>query len=132
MEWDFKQGYSVAKDLILLAAVVYTWWSNREKVTARRFAALEKEVATRITSEALRSMEKEREAGCDLHEQRTKTIELDLKRIENELRHVPNHNDLSRIHGRIDEMHGSLRELAGGVKGLGHQMNLVLEELIKR
>lgn len=129
---DWKLVYSFVKDLLLLAALFYTWWSNREKVTARRFAALEKDVGSRITAEALRTMEKEREAGCDQHEQRTKSIELELKCIENELRHVPNHNDLSRIHGRIDEMHGALRELAGGVKGLGHQMNLVLEELIKR
>lgn len=132
MDFDWKLIYSVTKDILLLAAVVYTWWCNREKVTARRFEALEKDVAERVTNAALKAMEVEREASCDRHEERTHKIETDLARIGNELRHMPNHNDLARIHGRIDDVHGSVREQTGLVKGISHQVNLILEEMVKR
>lgn len=132
MEIDWRMAYSVAKDVLLLAAVIYTWWCNREKVTARRFEALEKDVSVRVTAEALKAVEVEREANCNLHEQRTRKIEQDVARIGNELRHMPNHNDLARIHGRIDEVHGSVREQTGLVKGISHQVNLILEEMVKR
>jgi hypothetical protein len=124
--------YSVAKDVLLLAAVIYTWWCNREKVTARRFEALEKDVSKRVTDEALKAIEHEREANCDLHEQRTRKVEQDVARIGNDIRHMPNHADLARIHGRIDEVHGSVREQTGLVKGIGHQVNLILEAMVNK
>lgn len=131
MEIDWRMTYNVAKDLLLLAAVVYTWWCNREKVTARRFEALEKDVADRITAAALKAVEAERDANCERHEERTHKLETDLARIGSELRHMPSHADLARIHGRIDEVHGSVREQTGLVKGIGHQVNLILEAMVK-
>lgn len=132
MEIDWRMAYSVAKDVLLLAAVAYTWWCNREKVTARRFEALERDVAKRVTDEALKAVENEREANCDLHELRTRKLEQDVARIGNDIRHMPNHADLARIHGRIDEVHGSVREQTGLVKGIGHQVNLILEAMVKQ
>jgi hypothetical protein len=132
MELDWRMVYGIVKDLLLLAAVFYTWWCNREKVTARRFEALEKDVSKRVTDEALKAIEHEREANCDLHEQRTRKVEQDLARIGNDIRHMPNHADLARIHGRIDEVHGAVREMSGSVKGIGHQVTLILEEMLKR
>lgn len=132
MEIDWRMTYSVAKDVLLLAAVIYTWWCNREKVTARRFEALEKDVSKRVTDEALRSLDAQRDASCDRHEERTHKLETDLARIGNELRHMPSHADLARIHGRIDEVHGSVREQTGLVKGIGHQVNLILEAMVKQ
>lgn len=129
---DLNEAYRYGKDVLLYGAVVYTWWKNREKVTAARFAVLEKEVASRITAEALRVIELERSDSCKLHDARTKALEEDLIRIGSEVRGLPKHNDLAQIHGRINEINGALHEVSGGVKALGHQMNLVLEELIKR
>ena len=132
MEIDWSLTRDLFRDCVLAAVGIYTWWCNREKVTARRFEALEKDVARRVTDEALRTLNKERDDDCAAHEARTQKMEMDLARIGSELRHMPSHNDLARLHGRIDEMHGALREQNGLVKGIGHQVNLILEEMMKR
>lgn len=139
MEWDLKTVYGIGKDIVLLAAVLYTWWANREKVTAKLFADfkdsvanLEKDVSQRITTDALKAIDKERAAICDRHKERTDRNERELIRLAGEINSLPDHKDLARIHARIDEMSKSLGEITGEVKSIGHQVSLVLEELIKR
>ena len=127
--WKF--WFDVLQLLGTLALGIYVWWSNREKVTARRFATLEREVAVRVTAEALKTIEGDRLANCKQHDARTKKLEMDLTRIDSNLKHMPSHDDLSRIHSRIDEVHGSVREQTGLVKGIDHQVTMILEAMVK-
>lgn len=117
---------------IVAANFVYTWWVNREKVTAKRFAALEQQVAERLSAARHEEMEAENSAECRSHRDRTAQIAQEVHRIDNELRHLPNHNDIGRIHARMDELNGALREMIGGMKALNNSVALINEHLLSQ
>ena len=120
--------------LVVIAGgnIVYTWWSNREKVNSKRFAKLEEDVKARITSGALAAIEKEREGNCERHRSRTSSIEGEIKRLDSDIKHLPGKEDISRVHSRIDEVLGSTNNLGGEMRVIARQVDLVLEELMRR
>ncbi len=114
-------------DVIVLAAVVanvgYTWWSNREKVNARRFSALEKQVSERLAIETHNGLEKEQQVKCGQHRERTGQVEQEMRRMESEIRHMPTSRDLAALSGKLENIEGSL-------KGLTRAVDLMNEHLL--
>jgi len=117
---------------IVAANFVYTWWVNREKVTAKRFTALEAQVAERLSVIKHDEIDAENAAECRIHRERTDLIGQEMRRIDSELRHLPNHNDIGRIHARMDELNGALREMVGGMKALNNSVALINEHLLSQ
>jgi hypothetical protein len=126
--WSFWREIIVLGGLV--ANIVYTWWINREKVTAKRFAALEKDVAQRVTKADLEAIVANQGAPCRTHLSRTIGLEDRATRAELEIKHLPNHADLAKLSSRIEEIHADLHEIAGGVSGLRRAVDLMNEYLI--
>jgi hypothetical protein len=83
--------------------LLYVWWSNREKVTAKRFQLLERRL------DLLEADIKVRQP-CGNHDRMEAN---DVKLFEN-----------------LDRLHGDIRELCGNVKGISKQLVLVNEHLL--
>ncbi|MGE4334543.1 MAG: DUF2730 family protein [Pigmentiphaga sp.] len=86
----FNVGYSVG----LLALGVYTWWVNREKVTASRFSGLEtrmQRVETRLAN--LPTCASHSKMDQDIDE-----VKGAVKRIEGRMEGIGNALDLIQTH----------------------------------
>lgn len=129
---DWKLAYGIFRDVLLVVVMIYTWWGNREKVTAKRFTSLEKQVAERLSTQAHQMLDEEQKKVCEAHTRRTNQSEQDLRRIEGEIKHLPSQADIGRLHARIDEVFGLVKDLGGEMKGSRRQLDLVLEELLRR
>lgn len=110
---------------------IYSWWTSREKVTARRFADLEKEVTQRVTNAALEKIDERREALCLLHLERTSKLEMLVAQNRSDITHLPGHDNLNKIHGRVDAVQKELSTMNGRLEGIGHTVNLINEFLIR-
>jgi hypothetical protein len=118
--------------IIFAAQFVYTWWSNREKVSAKRFATLERQVSERLAIETHNGLQKEQDSKCAQHRERTDKVEGDTTRLKLEVRHLPSHKDISALSYTISELHGSIQHFAGRLEGLGRAVDLVNEFLISQ
>lgn len=116
----------------LIVIGVYTWWANSNKATNKRFARLEAEVRSRVTSDALDGLEKERQTNCGLHRNRTSSIEKELQGISGEIKHLPKQEDVARVHARMDSVSNEMNQVVGELKATRRQLDLVLEELLRR
>lgn len=111
--WIF--AFSIFQFLWSTALGIYVWWSNKEKVTNKRF---------------------------DLQDKRITAIDTNIVKIESDLKHphCTRHDDLEARQGksnetynlRLDALHGDIRELTGCVKGLNRAVDLMNEYLINR
>lgn len=114
-------------DVIVIIAVagntVYTWFANREKVNATRLKAHEAKVNEKLT---------EHESRCSRHRELTGSLEGSLGRLQTEVHHLPSQADIGRVHARMDEVYGLVKGLDGELKGSRRQLDLVLEELLRR
>ena len=126
MDYDgMRFWFDVAQLIGTLLIAVYVWWSNREKVTAGRFLKLEKEVAERITSEAL-------DKRCATHLERTARAESTITQIKAEVTHLPSHHDLEQLSLRIGTLGGQMERLSGRLEGINRAVDLVNEFLINQ
>lgn len=128
---DWKLVYSVLKDIVLLIAVIYTWWANRDKVRTQRLTDLETKIGDRVTKQALDAIEVARLRRCDSHLERTDAIEGRLDHFEGEFKHLPGRKEIGELYKRLDGLNGSLERLAGRVEETNHQGRLVLETLLR-
>ncbi len=103
----------------------YSWWANREKVNAKRFASLEEEVRSRVTSEALKVIHKERDALCSKHQVRTEALETTL-------RGAPTRSEISNLTHEISVLTSKLGRLEGRLDGLNRVADLINEFLINQ
>jgi len=111
---------------------IYSWWATREKVTGRRFAALEKEVAKkRVTDIALKGIDAVREKRCLDHLNKTHKLELSAKGIEVEIKNMPGQKSVDELHGRITDLAKEVSKMDGSVKGLTNQVALISEYIMK-
>lgn len=110
---------------------IYSWWNNREKVTGRRFAALENEVSKRVTDTALKQIDAAREKRCSDHRLQTRKLELTVKGIEVEIENMPGQNSINDLHGRVTDLAKSVSKMDGSLKGLSNQVNLIHEYIMK-
>lgn len=99
--WAF--WFSVFQFVFNIALAFAVWWSNREKVTTKRFGQLEGRMAGMETKIAALPV-------CGNHQ-----------RMED--------ND-TRLFQRLDSLHGDIRELVGGVKGLTNSLELINQHLL--
>jgi chromosome segregation ATPase len=141
-EWKFYL------DIVVLIGVIgNTWWSNREKVTSRRFAKLEEEVVKRATTavtEALTQRTTEVETclknipgNCTGHKDMTTRVdghndrlgqhkELIVK-MEGEFKSLPKKDDLEAVYERVNNVSNQMADLrsevgkiSGALPGLTH------------
>jgi len=125
--------------LIGIAVIgIYTWWSNREKVSLGRFDKLEKEMTQRVTTQALENIDAKREARCALHQERTNKLEMNVALNRTGIDNLPGHANLAELHERVDEVHGritaaqgQIANLSGQVKGMNHTVDLIHEWVLK-
>lgn len=128
--WRF--WFDVAQVAATVFIAGYVWWTNREKVNAKRFATLEKEVAERVTNTALTAVNRERDRQCERHQERTDKVEEDVTRVALEVRHLPSHKDIAALSNHISGLHGSIERFSGRLEGLGRAVDLINEFLISQ
>lgn len=155
--WKFYMDLSQLAGTV--AVFIYVWWSNREKVTSKRFAVLEKEVAERVKLQCFSALEQavtervkqtdlkeslsERNKQCLLHKQdikqyeqetgeRIRTNEKKIERIGAEIRNLPQHRHITELSVRVEQLHGDVHEVIGALPGLKRAVDLMNEFLINR
>ncbi|PLX97309.1 MAG: hypothetical protein C0621_00155 [Desulfuromonas sp.] len=131
-DWDWKLIYGVFKDILLLAALLYTWWSNRQKVTRNKIKALEDKVNAGLSVSAHEGIEEKRTKTCQQHQARTGELERALDKINVEIEHLPSQDDIARIHARMDGIGDGVNTIVGEMKATRRQVDLVLEEMMRR
>ncbi|MGE4545827.1 MAG: DUF2730 family protein [Pedobacter sp.] len=133
MDYEALRFWRDAVLAVLMAAnFIYTWWVNREKVNARRFKSLEDKVADKQDREEAKKATAEYEDRCLRHRERTGSIEGALGRLQTEVHHLPSQADIGRVHARMDDVLGLVKELGGNMQASRRQLDLVLEELLRR
>ena len=102
------QGVRIIFDFIeffvLCGLAIYTWLSNRHKVTQESVVAVNTKVndlGTRVTT------------------------------LETQVENLPSDDDLIRIHKRLDSTGNILAETVGKLKGTCHTVNLISEKLMR-
>ena len=128
--WQF--WFNVFQLLGLVALGIYTWWRDREKVTAKRFKLLEDQVKDRPTRKELDEKEKEQAVTCGKHQDRTRETETSLRAVAVELQHLPSQADIGKVHSRMDAVSREMNQALGELKAATRQLDLVLEELLRR
>lgn len=139
--WKFY--LDLLRDVGFVVMGIYVWWSNREKVTSRRFAALEKEVAERIKHSDLERAKEQRDKQCLLHQQDIKDFEKGnlsrlgdaektIERIGGEIRNLPQHRHIQELSGRVEQINGGVEKVAGRLDGLARAVDLMNEFLINQ
>lgn len=109
----------------LVALGLYSWWRDREKVTAKRFQALEKDVATRVTAADLKSMEEKQAERCGRHKARTGQLEMDVRQLPGRAEIVGLSSDIRALTEKMGRMEGRL-------EGLNRLADLINEHLINK
>ena len=123
---------NVAQMIFTAALGCYVWWTNRAKVTAARFATLEKQVAERVEKTALDAMDAERDNRCAQHRERTARAEMTIARMESDIKHLPSHHVIETLSTRISDLQGSLKEVSGRLSGINRAVDLMNEFLLNQ
>ncbi len=127
--WRFWMG--VAQLVGTLAIGVYVWWTNREKITNKRFRALEKDVAKKTSEAAVQSLIEKHVPGCP---NAAKAVAMDSKltRLEAELRSMPGRTEIQHLNDNIAELSNDLGKLHGKLGGINRAVDLINEFLINQ
>jgi hypothetical protein len=140
-EWKFWLDVMV---LVGVAANTgYTWWTNREKVTNRRFKAQEDEIAA-IKSmlgniPATCSKHAKNEGRLDGHNDRLAQHKELLTSIETEFKHLPKRDDLEKVYERINKVSSQMADLkaevgkiSGAMLGITHITEMINDFLVQQ
>jgi len=111
---------------------VYVWWANREKVTATKFAELEKKVAARIQTTDHKIVEDKRNADCLRHQTKMGELELNIGRIGSEVRNMPSRQEMAVLSHDINDLTNQLGQLKGRLEGINRVADLINEFLINQ
>ena len=111
---------------------LYVWWTNRQKVTAARFLALERQVAERVTTQALDAADTKRDERCDKHRQRTSLVEKNVIELQSELDHLPTQQQFNELNRSILALNGELKNTVGRLEGINRAVDLINEFLINQ
>lgn len=128
--WKFF--LDLAQMLGTVGIAIYVWWTNREKVTSQRFAALEKEVAERIKKSDLEEADRDRETLCNQHKQKTAELEKNYAALHIEVTRLPDRRELAKLDSSIKELTEKLGNLDGRISGLNRVADLMNEFLINQ
>lgn len=118
--------------LIVMLNAFYTWWSNREKVTASRFAALEKEVAGRVTRDELENAKKVRDGHCETHRCETKRLEHTYNALHLEVGKLPTRSEMKDLSDSMRDLTSKIGNLDGRMSGINRAVDLINEFLIEQ
>lgn len=156
---EYKFYLDIAVLMVVVCNTGYTWWSNREKVTSRRFVKLEEEVVKRATTavtEALTQRTGEIEAclknipgtcsghrdmntRVDGHNDRLGQHKELIVKIEGEFKSLPKKEDLDAVYNRVNKVNdqiGDLRKEVGKIEGiipgLTHITDMMNEFLLRQ
>jgi hypothetical protein len=116
----------------LIALGAYSWWRDREKVTSKRFAALERQVSDRLSNTAHTSIEEKRDSDCLAHKARTTEIEMVINRVGSEIRNMPSRQEMAGLSHDITLLTSQIGRLEGRLEGLNRVADLMNEFLINR
>jgi hypothetical protein len=119
----------------------YVWWSNREKVTNRRFKAQEDKITaieTKIGNVPLNcSSHLKTESRLDGHNDRLSQHKELLSRIESEFKYLPKSSDLEKVYERINKIAGQMSDMkadvgkiSGAMPGLTHITEMINDFLL--
>lgn len=128
--WRF--WFDVMQVAGLFAIGTLSWWFNREKVTAKRFKALEDDVKARVTVAALAELEEKRAVRCELHSRRVSDAEGAISRVGTELRNMPSRDELGRLNDGIAHLSEKLGKVEGRLDGINRAADLMNEFLINQ
>ena len=136
-EWKFYLDFVV---LIFVAGnSIYTYWSNRQKVTSARFATLEKEVVKLKSVPDCCSNQGDTTLRLNGHNKRLGQHKEMLNAIEGELKHLPTNKDLGVIHEKINTVNSHLADLkaevnkvVGAMPGVTHLTEMMNEFLLNQ
>jgi hypothetical protein len=128
--WRFV--FQIGQAVATIGVAIYVWWSNREKVTSQRFAALEKEVAERLKKADLDEAEADRDSQCLHHKNKTERIEKSYADLHIEVSRLPDRREITKLDGSIKELTEKLGNLDGRISGLNRVADLMNEFLINQ
>ncbi len=128
--WRF--WFDVLQLVGTLAIGAYVWWANREKVNARRFNALENQVAEKVSREEMSKALTGHESTCHSHRQQTGTLEIALGKVQTEVGHLPSRAEIKGLNDNITGLAKEMGELKGRLEGINRAVDLVNEFLINQ
>lgn len=128
--WKFY--LDVLQLLGTLGVAVYVWWSNREKVTSRRFAALEEQVAKRLRKDDLDESNTLRDKQCIEHKNQTAALNKAYADLHIEVTRLPDRREITKLDNSIKCLTEKLGNLDGRISGLNRVADLMNEFLINQ
>lgn len=128
--WRF--ALQVGQAVATAAVAVYVWWSNREKVTSQRFAALEKEVAERLKKTDLSEAKTRRDEQCSIHRKATDHIHDLYETLHIKVNTLPDRREITNLDNSIKCLNEKLGNLDGRISGLNRVADLMNEFLINQ
>ncbi len=144
--WKFYLDLS--RDLGTIGIAIYVWWSNREKVTSQRFAALEKEVAerakisdlepiktdldSRVKRGDLQTVKEQRDHQCAEHKERTKALDHAYDNLHIQVTRLPDRHEISKLDSSIKNLTEKLGNLDGRISGINRVADLMNQFLIEQ
>ena len=128
--WKFF--LDLVQNISTVGIAVYVWWSNREKVTSQRFAALEKEVAERLKKEDLETAKKARDLHCTEHRQKTAALEQVYNALHIEVTRLPDRREITNLDSSMKALAEKLGNLDGRMSGINRAVDLINEFLIEQ
>lgn len=128
--WRFY--FQVAQALATIGVAIYVWWSNREKVTSQRFAALEKEVAERLKKADLDEAKLRRDSQCVEHKSKTDHLAQAYDHLHIEVSRLPDRREITNLDNSIKDLTKELGTLEGRISGINRVADLMNEFLINQ
>lgn len=128
--WKFI--FQIGQAVATIGVAIYVWWSNREKVTSRRFAALEKEVAERLKKADLDEAKTSRDNQCVEHKSKTDALAKAYDHLHIEVSRLPDRREITNLDNSIKELTRELGTLEGRISGINRVADLMNEFLINQ
>lgn len=128
--WRF--WFDVLQLLGTLAIGIYVWWTSREKITSQRFAALEKEVAKRISPADLDDARAKRDKQCAEHRQETTTLNKAYADLSREVSHLPTRSEVKELSDSMRSLTEKIGNLNGRMSGVNRAVDLINQFLIEQ
>jgi hypothetical protein len=130
LAWKFWTDNLVL--LVVIANALYTWWSNREKVTSSRFAALEKEVSERLKKTDLAEANARRDKQCAEHKTKTEELHRTYSALHIEVTKLPDRREITNLDNSMKKLSEKIGNLEGRLSGVNRAVDLINEFLIEQ
>lgn len=128
--WKF--WLDLAQLLGILAVGLYTWWSNREKVTDKKFTSLEGRVARTVSKLELEGAIASKEIMCGHHKKDTRRQETAIHALEAEIKALPTRLEVKELSTDMAGLTEKIGNLSGRLEGINRVADLMNEFLIKQ